>query len=90
MIPIVFLIAGLALLALSIPGWSLIIGLPITIFGVVFLLYTYDEVVSKKVIPIQGEIADCVACGKPTPIFPGQDPNDVVCPVCQGQLREKK
>lgn len=48
LIPIVLLAGGLVLLALKIPGWSLIFGLPITIFGTVFLIYTYDTIASKK------------------------------------------
>jgi hypothetical protein len=51
LIPIVLLSGGLILLALRISGWSLIFGLPLTIFGSVFLIYTYDEMVRKKVDP---------------------------------------
>lgn len=51
-IPLVFLIAGVAVLMLRIPGWSLLLGIPITIFGTVFLIYTYDEVVRRRVGPL--------------------------------------
>lgn len=43
------LIAGITLLALRIPGWGLILGLPMIIFGSVFIIYTYDEVLSRHV-----------------------------------------
>lgn len=48
LIPIILLAGGLVLLALKIPGWSLLLGMPLTILGTVFLIYSYDEVVSKK------------------------------------------
>lgn len=48
LIPIVFLAGGVIILALRISGWSLFLGIPLTIFGVAFLIYTYDEVVSRK------------------------------------------
>lgn len=45
------LIGGLVLLALRLPGWSIIFGLPMIIFGSVFIIYTYDEVLSRKLEP---------------------------------------
>lgn len=48
LIPIILLSGGLILLTLKIPGWSLIFGLPITIIGTVFLIYTYDYFVNRK------------------------------------------
>ncbi len=48
LIPLIFLTTGLALLYLAIPGWSLIVGIPSVIFGIVFLLYTYDEISSQS------------------------------------------
>lgn len=48
-IPLTLLIGGLHLLTINIPGWSLIFGLPMIVFGVVFSLYTYDEISSRKV-----------------------------------------
>ena len=41
-VPLAFLATGLILLFLAIPGWSLIVGIPSTVFGIVFLLYSYD------------------------------------------------
>ena len=82
-IPIILLLAGLALLALRLPGWSIIFGLPLVVFGVVFLIYTYDEVVSKKFEPFPKELVKCRLCRKPTPLIPGTIPNDTVCFSCQ-------
>lgn len=46
-VPVIFLTTGLVLLFLALPGWSLILGIPSTVFGIVFLLYTYDELSSR-------------------------------------------
>lgn len=37
------------MLAMRIAGWGIILGLPMVVFGVVFLIYTYDEALSKSV-----------------------------------------
>jgi hypothetical protein len=47
-IPLIFLATGLTLLYLAIPGWSLIFGIPSIVFGMVFLLYAYDEISSQS------------------------------------------
>ena len=47
-VPIFILIGGIALLTLRIAGWSIIFGLPMVVIGVVFLIYTYDEIVSSS------------------------------------------
>ncbi|MDO8341410.1 MAG: hypothetical protein Q7T59_05550 [Candidatus Woesebacteria bacterium] len=47
-VPIFILIGGIALLTLRIAGWSIIFGLPMVVIGVVFLIYTYDEIVSSR------------------------------------------
>jgi hypothetical protein len=49
-IPLVFLATGLILFYLSIPGWSLILGIPSIIFGITFLIYVYDEIGSQTEI----------------------------------------
>lgn len=48
--PFAMMVCGLILLALRLAGWSIIIGLPITIIGIVLLIYAYDEIVSKKIV----------------------------------------
>lgn len=49
LIPIMLLLGGIALLSLRISGWSIIFGLPLTVIGSVFLIYTYDEIVRKRI-----------------------------------------
>lgn len=56
LIPIVFLIAGVVILSLRISGWSLLLGIPLTIFGTVFLIYTYDEVLTKTLPPMPPKV----------------------------------
>jgi hypothetical protein len=87
-IPIVFLGAGVAILALRIQGWSLLLGIPVTIFGVVFLIYTYDEVVRDVVgqIPDKQEMTKCRVCGKPTPRVIGIGYDDTICPKCKRDI----
>ena len=41
------LAGGIIMLALRISGWSIIFGLPMVVFGAVFIIYTYDEVLSR-------------------------------------------
>lgn len=48
-IPLSLLFGGLWLLTLKLAGWSIIFGLPMIVMGVVFLIYSYDEVVSGKI-----------------------------------------
>ena len=47
-VPGILLVGGLVLLALKIAGWSIVFGLPMVIFGVVFLIYTYDDICSRR------------------------------------------
>lgn len=43
-IPLALLGGGLALFVLRIAGWSIVFGLPMIVIGVVFLIYTYDDI----------------------------------------------
>lgn len=38
---------GIVLLALKIPGWSIIFGLPMVVISTIFIIYTYDDILSK-------------------------------------------
>lgn len=46
--PVALMFGGLALLALRISGWSMVFGLPMVVIGVVFMIYAYDEILSRK------------------------------------------
>lgn len=49
-VSVCLLISGIVILALRIPGWGIILGLPLVIFGSVFIIYTYDEVLSRQIV----------------------------------------
>jgi drug/metabolite transporter (DMT)-like permease len=49
LIPLALLVGGLFLLFLNLAGWSIIFGIPMVVIGVVFLIYTYDELVTKRI-----------------------------------------
>lgn len=88
-IPIALLAGGLILISLRISGWSLIYGLPLLVFGMVMLIFTYDEVVSKTYPPITAysSICRCIVCGKATPCFLNVDPKNTICYQCQLEIR---
>jgi len=88
LIPIVILASGITLLALRITGWSLLLGLPITIIGVVFLIYIYDDIASKQIgtVPEEPELTVCSVCGEPTPLLLGIAKEDTICPSCKRKI----
>ena len=45
------LAGGITLLALRLPGWSVIFGLPMVVISSIFIIYTYDNVLSKYTTP---------------------------------------
>lgn len=47
-LPLILVIGGVLVLVAKIPGWSLILGLPMIIIGVTFLIYAYDEAVTRR------------------------------------------
>lgn len=49
LIPLALLIGGLFLLFLNLAGWSIIFGIPMVVIGVVFLIYSYDELVTRRI-----------------------------------------
>lgn len=60
-LPLVLVIGGAIILISKIPGWSLILGLPMVVIGVVFLIYAYDEAVTRKLeikYRVQNKISD--------------------------------
>ena len=89
-IPIVLLASGITLLALRITGWSLILGLPITIIGVIFLISVYDDIVSRIVgrIPEEPELTICSICGDTTPKLLGIAKEDTICISCKRKIEK--
>ena len=86
LIPIVLLVSGIFLLSLHIPGWSIIFGLPIVVFGTVFLIYTYDDLVSKKVVEAEKDLETCPICKEIHAIPKGTNSKDFICEKCREQI----
>jgi len=58
LIPIVLVLGGIAILALRIQGWSLFLGLPMVVIGVIIMIYTYDEIAQKHIDPFPDTFED--------------------------------
>lgn len=49
--PLVFFVGGVVVLVSRIPGWGLILGLPMTVIGSALLINTFDEIARSIVFP---------------------------------------
>lgn len=58
LIPVLLVVAGVVILVLGIEGWSVLLGIPITVIGVIMMIYTYDEMVQKRVKPFPEKFDD--------------------------------
>lgn len=87
LISLVLFAGGIALLALRIPGWSLILGLPAVQIGIIFLIFTFDEVARGKVGPDSLHMVRCSVCGKPT-LAPYWQ-KEKICRACQKKIAQK-
>ena len=92
--PIIMLIGGIILLSLHLPGWSIILGLPVSIFGVIFMIYTYDEVITKSVVNKEKDLKMCPICKKVYPVGKNGRTEDFICNDCRekiiGNISNKK
>lgn len=75
---------GIVLLALRIPGWSLILGLPAVQIGIVFLIFTFDGLAQNKVGPRSLHIISCSVCRKATLTPYWQE--EKICGECQKKI----
>jgi hypothetical protein len=78
---------GIIILALRIAGWSLFLGLPMVLFGVVFLIFTFDNVARNKFGKESLQVVLCSLCSKPTPSPSWQ--NEKICPECEKKIAKK-
>jgi len=78
---------GITLLALRIPGWSLFLGLPAVQVGIVFLIFTFDELFRTKIGPNSLQMVHCSVCGKLTPVPYWQ--KEKICEECQKEIAKK-
>ncbi len=86
LIPIVLVVGGIVLMTLRLSVWGLVLGIPMIIIGVVFLIYTYDAVVSERILPFSDKFVNCSVCGKLTPLSPATDPQDAICATCKADI----
>jgi hypothetical protein len=96
LIPIVLLVCGVVLFVSRAAIWNVILGLPLIVFGVTTLIYTYDEVISKKVdasqpkfVIFESKYVRCFACGKKIRRVPGEWEEDAICRGCR-LLKERE
>ena len=87
LIPIILFLGGITLLALRIPGWSLFLGLPATQIGIIFLIFTFDEIAQNKIGPNGLHQISCSVCGKPT-LAPYWQ-KEKICRQCRKKLTQK-
>lgn len=80
-------IGGIILLALKIPGWSIFFGLPATQLGIIFLIFTFDEIARTKVGPDGLHLIPCSICGKPIIAPLGKEED--ICEDCQAKIKKK-
>lgn len=86
-VPLFLLAGGITLLALRISGWSLIFGLPVTVLGVVFLVYTYDGMVNAS--NLRGKnLANCKICNNLEEVEGGEFPDDYICKSCRRDIQQ--
>ena len=83
LLPTVSVAGGVWLLTSELSGWNIILGIPMTVIGMVFLIYTYDEVVSNKIQPLSQELVRCRRCRRLTPRMSGVKPEETVCLSCK-------
>lgn len=88
LIPMTFLVVGYLMFSSSVRGWNLIFGLPLILFGAVFLLHTYDEVIARNIKPFRNEVVRCIVCGDITPRLPRIAPEDTICKDCQDKVKK--
>ena len=83
---LVLFIGGIALIALRIPGWSLLWGLIILPIGFAFTIYTLDDVARNVVAPPPFKPVRCNVCGKIT--YAREGDKDVICNRCREDITE--
>jgi hypothetical protein len=92
-LPAIFLslslfIGGIVILFLKLPGWSIILGIPAVQIGLIFLIFSFDEIARKRYGPSSLKDVRCLNCGKPFLIRWG-DQNEI-CPECQKEIGKKR
>lgn len=85
LIPTLLLLGGLVLLILKFAGWSIILGIPLTVIGSIFLIYEYDNLVSGIISVPDDNVHKCVVCNRLTKSKQTYK-SKIVCPYCRWDL----
>lgn len=86
-LPSLLFAGAVVILALRIPGWSLLLGAPLTVIGAVLLIFTIDEIARVRIMP-HPYVTSCSVCGKPTPVIPGVPEKDTICAICKRDVKK--
>ena len=78
---------GVFLLSARISGWGTLLGVPATVTGFIFLIFTFDEMARSRVGPKNLHLVKCSVCGKPTLAPFWQE--EKICPVCEDKISQK-
>lgn len=81
-LPVILLISGLVVFTSRIPGWSILIGLPMMVVSTVFIIYIYDELSQKLMDNEVKTLVKCSICGRLTPVREDIKQQDTVCSSC--------
>src|SRR4030042_2739902 len=71
------LAAGIWLLSLRIPGWSLLFGLGTITIGTIMTIFTLDDVARNSIVPPFFKTIRCRICRKVT--YTTQDHDEAIC-----------
>jgi len=87
LIPLSLLFSGIVLLISKVSGWSLIAGLPLVVFGLVFSIYSYDEFLREEENFSYSSPKKCSICGRKTYNFE-KIKGKIVCRDCKASLKD--
>ena len=87
LVSLTLFIGGLILLSLRIPGWSLFLGLPSIQVGIIFLIFSLDQLARRKAGVQSLQILECSICRQPT-ITPKWK-KEVICDNCEKEVAKK-
>ncbi len=84
---LILFLGGIWILTLRIPGWSLFLGLPAAQIGIIFLIFTFDEIIRGKVGRDSLHLLSCSVCGKPT--LAASWRKEKICGECARKMAKK-
>lgn len=86
LISVSLLAGGVFLMSLRISGWSLILGLPLILFGFVFLVYSFDEIFRERIGPTFEETS-CQVCQKT--LSSSSEEKEKICQQCREEIKKR-